>query len=54
MVFPIKSRKIEGMTRGGDEGKSLIFFFVALFTLSLLRKIVCSLWNDLKEARKGF
>ena len=45
MVFQIKSRKIEEITRGGDQGKSFIFFFfVPLFTLSLLRKIVCSLW----------
>ena len=27
MVFAIKSRQIEGMTKGGDEGKSFIFFF---------------------------
>ena len=42
MIFTVKSREIEGMTRG-DEGE-LSIFFVPLFTLSLLRKIVCSLW----------
>ena len=26
MVFPVKSRKIEGMTGGGDEGKTFLFF----------------------------
>ena len=44
MVFPVKSRKIEEMTRG-DKGKLLILF-VPLFTLSLLSKIVCSLWMN--------
>ena len=37
------------MTRG-DEGK-LFIFFVPLFTLSLVRKIVCSLCTDFGSAR---
>ena len=38
------------MTRG-DKGK-LFILFVPLFTLSLLRKIVCSLWSD-EESRSA-